>query len=99
MSENTEELAGHEPDEDQMLAELLQAGVLFMNTRKYLGYRGEGLPVGETTVLFVLANDVFAWGCADAEDIPDKELPTLYRMWKSGRRHRFIALRRTRRCL
>jgi hypothetical protein len=30
----------------------------------------------------VICNDVFAWGCADCERLPFKELKTLYEMWK-----------------
>lgn len=31
----------------------------------------------------VNCNDIFAWGCADAEDLPFKEIENLYRMWKA----------------
>lgn len=36
----------------------------------------------ETVVLFVLCNDVFDWATSDAEPLPLREVPALYRMWK-----------------
>lgn len=36
----------------------------------------------ETIVLFVNCNDLFYWGCADAESITVDEVPELYRTWK-----------------
>lgn len=32
--------------------------------------------------VFVICNDIFAWGCADAEDLPHEEIETLYKMWR-----------------
>lgn len=36
----------------------------------------------EAATLFVNCNDVFAWGCADADDLPMSEVENLYRMWR-----------------
>lgn len=36
----------------------------------------------ETIVLFVNCNDVFAWGCADAEHLTTDDIPNLYMLWK-----------------
>jgi hypothetical protein len=63
-------------DEELALAELLAAGVLFWNTGRF--------DEEETVVLFVNCNDLFAWGCADAEPFTSDEIPDLYRAWKSG---------------
>jgi len=38
----------------------------------------------KVTALCVNCNDVFAWGCADAEDLPYAEIENLYRMWRKG---------------
>jgi hypothetical protein len=60
-------------DDEKALSELLADGVLFCNS----GAR--------TTVLYVNCNDVFAWGCADAEDFLTDEIRPLYRMWVANR--------------
>lgn len=66
-------------DEAHALAYLLATGVLFGNERRYLD--GQDRTVhGPTTVLFVRCNDLFAWACADAEDLPMRDIGTLYRM-------------------
>ena len=82
-------------DEEAALCELLWAEVLFANGRRYLsgGYthtNPDGTIVTvperiepETIVLFVSCNDVFAWGCADAEELPHEEVRRLYEMWKA----------------
>lgn len=31
----------------------------------------------------VNCNDIFAWGCADSEDLPHDEIENLYRMWRA----------------
>jgi hypothetical protein len=30
----------------------------------------------------VICNDIFAWGCADAEDLPYSEIENVWRMWR-----------------
>lgn len=65
------------PNEESMLARLLDDDVLFCNSRKYLCADDKTVR-DETIVLFILANDVFVWGCADAEDITTEELPQLF---------------------
>jgi hypothetical protein len=71
-----------EPNEEAMLAKLLDDGVLFCNSRKYLDM--DGSVKEETIVLFVLFNDTFAWACADAESITTAELPELFRMYEAN---------------
>lgn len=98
-------------DEEKALAILLAEGVLFANGRQYVetGWRSTTPPSnrlapdgsqtiqGETVVLFVLCNDIFAWGCADAECLPHSEIGALYRMWATDHKWgsaKWCALRR-----
>lgn len=64
-------IIGGEEDCDYELAlgHLLLNGDVFANSRK------DG-----TIILYVGCNDIFAWACADAEDLPYSEVPALYRM-------------------
>lgn len=64
-----------EPEE--MIAYMLIEGVLFTNN----GHWDQKWPKDKTT-LHVNCNDVFAWGCADAEDISYSEIPELFNMFK-----------------
>jgi hypothetical protein len=59
---------------EQALSQLLSEEILFANYREITL---DGKKCGYTCVLFVNCNDIFAWGCADAEDIPDEEIQTL----------------------
>lgn len=70
------------PMEERILARLLGDDVLFSNERDYY-YDGE--PEGKIVVLFVNCNDLFAWGCADAEDLPYEQLGPLLRMHMAGK--------------
>lgn len=64
-------------DAELMLSLLLEDGALFASAKPYL----EGKEVqGPTIVLFVNCNDVFVWGCADAEPLPYDQIPKLYKM-------------------
>lgn len=65
--------------EEEALAVLLDAQAVFANGRKYICEGGEQ---PETVVLFVNCNDVFAWGCADAEDLPYGEIAAVYEAWE-----------------
>lgn len=58
---------------------LLMNSVLFVNQRKYVEI--DGTIAGSTTVIFAICNDVFMWGCADAEAILNDELKPLFMMW------------------
>jgi hypothetical protein len=71
-------------DEEVALSELLKNGVLFCNSR-YYSLKKDTKSEGETIVLFVICNDVFAWGCADAEDLPLNELENFYKMWEKDK--------------
>lgn len=56
------------------LSILLRDEVLFCNTGK------------TTVVLFVIANDVFAWGCADVEHFTTADISVLYKMHAADKR-------------
>ena len=68
-------------NDEGMLITLLKDDVLFCNSRKFIDLDGSVQP--ETLILFVNCNDVFAWGCADAECITLSELSDLYKLHKS----------------
>ncbi len=63
------------------LSILLKEDIVFCNERRYAEYKTDKI-IGTTVVIYVGCSDVFAWGCADAEDLPLKELPNLYKMWE-----------------
>jgi hypothetical protein len=87
-----------EPSEEAMLAILLLEDVLFSNCRKYVAdWSGKNIAevAGPTVVLYVLCNDVFFWGCADAEDLDDDDIAPLYHMSrKPFGAQRWVALKR-----
>ena len=65
-------------DETKALAYLMNEEHIFLNTRPYIENpwaEKENWKVSEkeTIVAFVNCNDVFAWGCADAEEISVSE--------------------------
>ena len=63
-------------DDEAALAVLLLDSVIFINSCWFK----EGWPddAKESTYLGVSCNDIFAWGCSDAEDLPYEELRSLY---------------------
>jgi len=65
------------------VAALLAAGVVFVNAP---WYRSD-LPESDRGVARLLVNssDVFAWACAEAEDLPMAEIPRLYAAWRADR--------------
>ena len=68
-------------NEELAVACLLADDICFLNHTK------DSEP---TTCIYVLANDVFAWGCADAESITNNdwkepsEIIDLYKLWKEN---------------
>lgn len=68
-------------DEDTILCYLLMKEYVFLTTRPYLCH-GDKMPM--TTVVSVNCNDLFVWGCADAEEITKGELPELFKMIREG---------------
>lgn len=69
-------------NEELALSILLKDDVIFSNHRFY-SMTKDGISDGKTTVLFVNCNDIFAWACADGEDLPHSEIGNLYKMRKS----------------
>lgn len=63
-------------DERAALAALLLAEKVFLNARHWCETDKEHIAV------CVNCNDVFAWGCADAEDLPYAEIENVWRMWR-----------------
>jgi hypothetical protein len=66
-------------DEDEAILQLLSERVLFSNFRTYSSDDKKLANDGKTIILFMICNDVFAWSCADAEDVSSTEdLKSLY---------------------
>lgn len=81
-------------DEERALARLLLDGILFCNERETVEYEwgakdgklfiDESKPTSKgesTTVLYVLCNDIFYWGTADAERLTNAEIGPLFKMY------------------
>jgi len=69
---------------EKLLEYLLKKRLVFCNSRHYLCLDGSKQP--KTTVIFANCNDVFEWGCADAETITIDEFPELYRLHEENKR-------------
>jgi hypothetical protein len=68
------EIAGEKvPNEEDMLAFLLDEGILFSSQSKD----------GSTAELYINVNDYFAPG-ADAEGVPHKDIPKLFEMYRES---------------
>ena len=67
------------PDEESMVAFLIDAGVLFVNSRDYLF---EDKKEGHTLVLYILCNDQFCPG-SDGEDISYDDVPKLFELYRT----------------
>lgn len=72
---------------ESIIVELISAKILFANFFRYC-FHAENDIAGKTINLFVNCNDLFAWGCADAEDVPsEEELYNLYDAWKKDKQY------------
>jgi hypothetical protein len=72
-----------DPKKDQIeykLAHLILEDVIFCNNGWWYKEEGVNWPKDYIT-LHVGCNDIFAWGCADAEDITHSEINELYEMY------------------
>lgn len=82
--------------EDLAVAILLENEVLGLNHRKYIcPFRKT--EEGPTLIVFVLANDVFAWGFADTESLTTDDILPLFKAWREDRRFgviKWLCLRR-----
>lgn len=67
-------------EKELALAALLANEVIFLNDHWWMKDWPE--EAQKTTSLNVNCNDVFAWGCADAESCTIHDLPDIYRMWR-----------------
>jgi hypothetical protein len=70
----------YELTNEEALVDLLREEIVFANGRQYICPFAGVKP--ETVVLFVLANDLFAWASADGEELPYSEIVPLHRAWK-----------------
>jgi hypothetical protein len=66
-------------NEERALAHLLLNDVIFLNDHWWENQWPE--KAKKISSLNVNCNDVFAWGCSDAEEMPHAELQKLYDMW------------------
>lgn len=67
-------------ESDVALAHLLLNEIVFLNS---LWWEKEcPKRIQDAIAVAVNCNDVFAWGCADAEPLPYDEIENVYRMWK-----------------
>jgi len=66
-------------DAEHALAALLDAEVVTINAWHWRDHDQEQMAV------FSDCSDVFAWGCADAEEVPFHRLQALYDMWHRDR--------------
>jgi len=67
-------------DDEEYLKFLLMENVVFINNGWW--YAKEGLPWQDDAIsIHVGCNDVFAWGCADSEDLKHGEMKELVEMY------------------
>lgn len=67
-------------EEAAALSHLLMNEVVFLNSHWFEKDWPKAAQDG--ICVCVNCNDVFAWGCADAEGLPYKEIQALYEMWR-----------------
>lgn len=67
-------------EEGAALSHLLLNDVVFLNALWWEKDCPEH--VQKAIAVSVNCNDIFAWGCADAEGLPYSEIENLYRMWQ-----------------
>lgn len=77
MDEIIYEFDGKEECDEEVLSILLHEGILFCNSREFIDPWSQEKE--STVVLFVLCNDLFAWGCADAESFTTTDILPLYK--------------------
>ena len=65
-------------DEHEALISLLNNNVLFFSC---FDYYNKDKKLGATITLHVMCSDIFAWGCADSEDLLYSEIEELYNWW------------------
>lgn len=70
-------------EDAKALARLLAEEVVFLNSHWWEKDWPERAQ--KTTALCVNCNDIFAWGCADAEQLEHNEIQGLYDLWRADR--------------
>jgi hypothetical protein len=68
-----------ELDVDIALAHLLINNIIFTNS--YWAKKEWNKEDKDLIAVCVICNDIFAWGCADAEELPYDEIENLYEHW------------------
>lgn len=63
---------------DKMLAKLLIDDVLFVGDFNSGPFFTNETQDKSTACVWVNCNDVFSWGCADVENLPESEIPALF---------------------
>lgn len=85
-------------DESAMIVHMLLDETLWTREAHYVFNKGSKFEdSGEGIVVFVNCNDVFAWGCADAEELPHDEVVNLFMEWHKSNRWgpvRWVCFRR-----
>lgn len=80
MAEQYPNSARQSPDAEQMLAALLAAEVVFLNTYHWMEeWPEDARKMG--ICIAVNCNDMFAWGCADAQEATLSEVPDIFEHW------------------
>lgn len=72
-------------NQELALSILLEEEILFANSFPF-SYKKDGKSEGETIVLFVNCNDIFAWACAEGETLSYNEVKDLYKMWEKDKK-------------
>lgn len=67
-------------EDEKALAAMLIEEVVFLNS--YWWEKEWPEAARKVISVNVNCNDVFAWGCADAESLPHDQIEPLYRMWR-----------------
>ena len=71
-------------DEEAAVAWLLKVGYCFLNCRQYCHFEWKDKPDGRTLVVYVNTSDIFAWGCADGEDLETEDILPLYKLCRDN---------------
>lgn len=73
-----------EGKEERCVPELIIASLLIKRDGNLQLLEAQDYDDGAVTAIYVNANDMFAWGCADAEPLPYSELANFWRACNDG---------------
>lgn len=69
-------------DEDAMIAHMLLDNTLWTRSAHYIGNKDSQYEFkGDGIIVLLGCNDIFAWGCADSEELPHDKVPELFMLW------------------